>query len=45
MLVEYENGVNGAYWCSQIAAGKLNGLTIRIYGGGALGGSSTIPII
>jgi len=32
MLVEYENGVNGAYWCSQIAAGKLNGLTIRIYG-------------
>lgn len=26
------NGVNGAYWCSQIAAGKLNGLTIRIYG-------------
>ena len=20
MLVEYENGVNGAYWCSQIAA-------------------------
>ncbi len=32
MLVEYENGVNGAYWCSQIAAGKLNGLCVRIYG-------------
>lgn len=32
MLVEYTNGVNGAYWCSQIAAGKLNGLCVRIYG-------------
>lgn len=32
ILVEYENGVNGAYWCSQIAAGRLNGLVVRIYG-------------
>ncbi len=32
MLVEYEGGINGAYWCSQIAAGKLNGLAVRIYG-------------
>lgn len=32
MIVEYETGVNGAYWCSQIAAGKLNGLCVRIYG-------------
>ena len=32
MLIEYEGGVNGAYWCSQIAAGKLNGLAVRIYG-------------
>lgn len=32
MLVEYEGGINGAYWCSQIAAGKLNGLVIRVYG-------------
>lgn len=32
MLVEYEGGVNGAYWCSQVAAGKLNGLVLRIYG-------------
>ncbi|MCF0141902.1 MAG: Gfo/Idh/MocA family oxidoreductase [Parasporobacterium sp.] len=32
MLVEYEDGVHGAYWCSQVAAGKLNGLSIRIYG-------------
>ena len=32
ILVEYENGVNGAYWCSQIAAGNLNGLCVRIYG-------------
>ena len=32
MLVEFEGGVNGAYWCSQIAAGRLNGLCVRIYG-------------
>lgn len=32
MLVEYENGINGAYWCSQVAAGRLNGLVVRIYG-------------
>ncbi len=32
ILVEYENGVNGAYWCSQIASGHLNGLVVRIYG-------------
>lgn len=32
MLVEYEGGVNGAYWCSQVAAGRLNGLVARIYG-------------
>lgn len=32
ILVEYENGVNGAYWCSQIAAGHLNGLVVRVFG-------------
>lgn len=32
ILVEYDNGVNGAYWCSQIASGRLNGLAVRIYG-------------
>ncbi|MDR3050627.1 MAG: Gfo/Idh/MocA family oxidoreductase [Oscillospiraceae bacterium] len=32
IIVAYENGVNGAYWCSQIACGKLNGLIVRIYG-------------
>ncbi|MDR3072819.1 MAG: Gfo/Idh/MocA family oxidoreductase [Clostridiales Family XIII bacterium] len=32
ILVEYENGINGGYWCSQVAAGKLNGLAVRIYG-------------
>ena len=32
MIIEYENGVNGAYWCSNVAAGKLNGLLVRIYG-------------
>lgn len=32
MLVEYTNGVNGSYWCSQIAAGSANGLRVRLYG-------------
>ena len=32
MIVEYENGARGAYWCSQVAAGKLNGFVVRIYG-------------
>lgn len=32
VLVEYENGVNGAYWCSQVAAGHYNGLVARVYG-------------
>lgn len=32
MLIEYENGANGAYWCSQVAIGKMNGLIVRIYG-------------
>ncbi|MDR1620265.1 MAG: Gfo/Idh/MocA family oxidoreductase, partial [Clostridiales bacterium] len=32
ILVEYENGVNGGYWCSQVASGRMNGLVARIYG-------------
>ena len=32
MIVEYDNGARGAYWCSQVATGKLNGLVVRIYG-------------
>ncbi len=32
IIVEYENGINGAYWCSQIAAGHLNGLVVRVFG-------------
>ncbi len=32
ILLEYDNGVNGAYWCSQIAAGHYNGLVVRIFG-------------
>ena len=32
IMVEYEGGITGAYWCSQVAAGKLNGLIVRIYG-------------
>lgn len=32
MLVEYENGVHGVYSCSQVCAGHLNGLAVRIFG-------------
>lgn len=32
ILIEYTNGVHGNYWCSQVAAGKLNGLKLRVYG-------------
>ncbi len=32
MIIEYDNGVNGAYWCSQVAMGHLNGFVIRIFG-------------
>ena len=30
--VEYDNGISGMYWASQIAIGHDNGLRIRIYG-------------
>lgn len=32
IIVEYENGINGAYWCSEVAIGHYNGLVVRIYG-------------
>lgn len=32
ILVEYENGTHGVYSCSQVAAGHLNGLVIRLFG-------------
>ena len=32
VTLEYDNGVNGAYWCSQIAAGHYNGLVVRVFG-------------
>lgn len=32
ILVEYENGAHGVYSCSQVCAGHLNGLVIRIFG-------------
>lgn len=32
MLIEYDNGCSGNYWCSQISVGNMNGLTFRIYG-------------
>ena len=32
IIVEYDNGANGAYWCSQVASGHLNDFVVRIYG-------------
>lgn len=32
ILVEYDNGVHGVYWVSQVAAGQINGLKFGIYG-------------
>lgn len=32
MIIEYENGVRAALWCSQVALGHYNGLVIRIFG-------------
>ena len=32
MIVEYDTGARGAYWCSQVAAGHCNGLAVRVYG-------------
>lgn len=32
MMIEYEGGAKGLYWCSQIAVGNDNGLRIRIFG-------------
>lgn len=32
ILVEFENGVHGAYWFSQVACGKSNEMEFRVYG-------------
>ena len=32
IIMEYEGGVRGQLWCSQIATGRMNGLVVRIYG-------------
>ena len=32
IIVEYDNGAHGAYWCSQIAEGHCNGFVVRVYG-------------
>ncbi|MGI6668997.1 MAG: Gfo/Idh/MocA family protein [Acetivibrionales bacterium] len=32
ILVEYENGVHGAYWFCQVACGKSNEMEFRVYG-------------
>lgn len=32
ILVKYDNGASGVYWCSQVAYGYNNGLRIRVFG-------------
>lgn len=32
VMVEYDNGASGVYWCTQVAIGHDNGLKLRIYG-------------
>lgn len=32
IMVEYDSGAKGLYWCSQIALGNDNGLRVRIFG-------------
>lgn len=32
ILVEYDNGAHGSYWCSQVSAGHYNDLVFRIFG-------------
>lgn len=32
IMLKYNNGATGMYWCSQIASGHDNGFKIRIYG-------------
>ena len=32
ILLKYDNGASGCYWCSQIAAGYDNALKVRIFG-------------
>lgn len=32
VLVRFENGATGVYWCSQVAIGHDNGLRVRVFG-------------
>ncbi len=32
IMIDYESGARGLYWCSQIAVGSDNGLRVRIFG-------------
>ncbi len=32
VLIKYDNGATGNYWCSQVAVGYDNGLKVRIFG-------------
>lgn len=32
IILKYENGASGSYWCSQVAIGNDNGLKVRVFG-------------
>lgn len=32
VIVRYDNGASGTYWCSQVAIGYSNGLRVRVFG-------------
>jgi len=32
MLIEFDNGASGNFWCSQVAVSHRNGLAVRVYG-------------
>jgi len=32
MMLKFNNGATGSFWCSQVAVGHENGLKIRVYG-------------
>lgn len=32
ILVKFDNGASGSYWCSQVAIGNDNGLKVRVFG-------------
>ncbi len=32
IMLKYDNGASGVYWCSQVAIGYDNGLKVRVFG-------------